>query len=143
MTAKSTVIRNCAECKYAGSWHYREDPVTHEMVPYRCPNFLSADLQAEALKLTAEAHRAQFEAAKGVICDAALARSEFSANTIRDQFEAADITDRSVIGAAFNALANSKNPPIEGTGRFVQSTDQATRHRIQVWASRIYRQAAS
>lgn len=131
--------RSCDECRYNGSWHV--DPDTGRS--WRCPNFLSADLQAQALKLTAEAHRAQFEAAKGVICDAALSLQVFSANTIRDRFEAADITDRAVIGAAFNALSRSKTPPIRATGEYELSSEATTRHKIQRWESLICRRAAS
>lgn len=127
--------RNCDECRYDGGKHYNEDGTRW----WDCPNRVAADAQKRALELTAAAHEKQTEAAKQILKDAAASMVEFSANQIRDRFDHADITDKQVIGAAFNALANAKPPVIEGTGRYVQSTDPATRHRIQVWRSLIYR----
>lgn len=127
--------RTCPECVRDGGWHWTDDL---EPKAFRCPNWSAAEGQAAAVKLAAEAHAQQFLAAKAIITDAAQTMPEFNANLIRHMFEQAQITDRQVIGAAFTALANSKRPPIEATGRFVQSTDPATRHRIAVWRSTIY-----
>lgn len=137
---KAQPVRSCDECRYSGSWHYRENPDTLEMEPYRCPNYLAAEAAATAQKMTADAHTEAFKAAKQIIRDAADHMPELNGNQLRELFEAAQI-DSPVIGAAFSACA--REGVIEPTGRYIPSTEQTTRHRIAVWRSLRYRGSAA
>lgn len=118
----------CRRCQVEGVWRYDDDG----NVIGKCECRLAAQVQAQAQKLTADAHTEAFKAAKAIIHDAAEQYPEFSANQIRDLFEDARV-DSPVIGAAFSACV--RDGVIEGTGRYVQSTEASTRHRIQIWAS--------
>jgi hypothetical protein len=131
-------VKLCSpQCVIDNGWHYDED------VPYRCPNLAAAKNLEYAHQLTADAHRKAFDAAKAIIRDAAEHLPELSANSIRSEVEAAQIPGP-VVGAAFAALANSKDAPIEASGRYVKSTDPGThQHRLVVWRSRICKRAAS
>lgn len=130
--------RVCDVCKYDGGWHL-DDP-DH---PTRCPNYLAADEQ-ERLRTVAAEYRADERskaatAAQAIMRDLAHVHAELSANDCRAVFEQARVPS-SLIGYAFRWAKSEQL--IEETGRFVQSTEKTTRHRIAVWASLVYRGAA-
>jgi hypothetical protein len=134
VTPRTRPARTCEICRFDGGFHY-DDPDN----PTRCPNYLAADLMIQALAMTEAANHAATEAARLIVEDAARTHYEFSANTIRAEVEAADIPGP-VMGAAF-VWAAGKAGLIEGTGRRVMSTDPATRHKIEIWRSKVWRGA--
>jgi hypothetical protein len=127
MNATKPQRRTCDVCKYDGGWHL-DDP-DH---PVRCPNWFAADEQAHVQQLTVEAHTRAFKAAKAIIADTARSLPTFSGNDTRAAMEDAQIPS-GVIGAAFSASV--REGVIEASGRYVQSTEPSTRHRIIVWSS--------
>lgn len=131
---KAKPERTCPACRFDGGWHY--DDAGNAT---RCANYLAADLAVQALAITEAANHAATEAARLIVEDAARTYFEFSANNVRDDCEAAGIPGP-VVGAAF-VWASGKAGLIEGTGRRVMSTDPATRHKIEIWRSKVWRGA--
>jgi hypothetical protein len=132
---KEKQSRVCDTCRYDGGWHYDD-----EGNATRCPNYLAADAAATAQKLSAEANERAKEAAHRIIADAAETLPEFSANQVRQAMEDAQIPS-AVIGNAFNWA--HKQGLIVPTGRRVMSTEDTTRHRIDVWASTKFKGTAA
>lgn len=123
MSAKITL---CDECRLDNGWHYPEDGE-----PYR-PHLQEAKAASNALRVVELAHEQQTKQARDIVKWAAECMLEFSANNVRLQMADAGI-EGPVVGAAFK-WAETEGL-IEATGRSVQSTDPATRHRINVWRS--------
>lgn len=136
MTAKPKPVYTCAECRLTSpGWHYTDDL---EPRAYRCPQYTATMQQQAAQALVADAHTEAFKAAKEIIADAAARMVELSANLIRDELEAAQISGP-VVGAAFSASV--REGVLEATGRTVPSTDPGThKHRIYVYRSLRYGQ---
>lgn len=128
--------RSCPECALTGSWHFTDDL---EPRAYRCPVYVQAQLVEQAHELTATAHVEALEAAKRIIRDTAERLPIFSANEIRQELEAAQIPGP-VVGSAFRALAQCKDPVIARTDDRVQSNEDTTRHEIYRWKSLVYGQ---
>lgn len=129
----------CDECRIESpGWHWIDDGnPEHQprMVP--CPEKQRAEQAAKVAKLTADEHTRAFKAAKEIIHDAARVHAEFSANTCRQEIEAAQIPG-AVVGAAFSWA--QREGLIEATGRTTPSTDEGTHsHRLFVWRSLVYR----
>jgi hypothetical protein len=123
-------------------WHWIDDGnPEHQPRSVRCPALLAAAVHEQAMRLTEAANDKATEAARCIVADAAASRFEFSSNDLHDDLEAAQIPG-SVVGPAFTWAAKptrERGPLIEPTGRYVMSNDPATRHRVQVWRSTVYR----
>jgi len=81
-------------------------------------------------------------AAKQIILDVARSLPEISGNDTRLLLKVAEIPEQ-VIGPAFHALSKGENPALQATGRYVMSTDPATRHRLVLWRSLVFRGRAA
>ena len=127
----------CAECVTDGGFHYDEDGRQS-----RCPNYLATKNHEAALKLTSAQNADALKAALAIVRDFAETRAEFCGNDCREAMQAAHVPSGTV-GAAFSISASGDNPIIAATGRFVQSTEASTRHRIGVWRSLIHSSAAA
>jgi hypothetical protein len=137
VTAQAKAARVCDDCRYDGGWHYDEAGNAT-----RCGNYVSAQLVEQAHELSALAHEQAMRAAKEIITDAARSMPVFSANCIREALDAAQIPGP-VVGAAFRALAQQKQPVIARTDERVQSNETTTRHEIYKWRSLIIRKRAA
>lgn len=126
----------CRRCTVEGPWRFDDDG--HCIG--KCSCITTATAQAEAQRLTADAHTRAFQAAKAIITDAAHGMAELNGNVLREAFEQAQIPSP-IIGAAFSACR--RDGVIAETGRFVQSTEASTRHRIAVWGSLVYRSGSA
>lgn len=81
------------------------------------------------------------EAATLIVEDVARSMPYLSGNDTRDLMIQAGLDVKGIGGAAFvNAHARGL---IESTNKTIQSTDPATRHRLQVWHSRVFRSGAA
>lgn len=137
MTAKAKPSRVCDECRYDGGWHLA-DPDN----PTRCPNYLAAELQIEAQRLTKTQTDARTEALRQIIIDAAQRLPVLSANSIQDELAAAQVDGGGAVGAAFAWAAS--HGYIEATGRMVKSTRAATNgHRVFEYRSLVYRSGSA
>ncbi len=123
-----TKVQLCDECKWDNGNHYADD----EARTITRPHHDAAAAAASSLRIVELAHEQQTEQARLIVAAAAETMLEFSANQIRQQMVDAGI-EGPAVGAAFK-WAETQGL-IEATGRSVQSTDPATRHRLNVWRS--------
>ena len=135
MSAAAKKPRVCATCRTDGGWHYDDDGQAT-----RCPNWNTAELAKKAERITAAHSEQTKKAARQIVEDAARAHYEFSSNEIAEQVEAADLPG-SAVGPAFKWAEGQGL--ITGTDRFVMSRKASTRHRVQVWRSRVWRGQAT
>lgn len=141
--------RSCPDCRYSGTpgrhiidpAEGRTDFAADELAdlePYEvpCPNVAADDERQRLEKIVADQHTTAFKAAKEVLRDAAHAMAELDANRIRDLFDKAQVPTP-LRGSAVRWAANEGNL-LEPTGRRVMSTEPSTRHRVDVWRSKVY-----
>jgi hypothetical protein len=80
------------------------------------------------------------EAAALIVRDVAESNPILSGNDTRDLMIEAGLDVKGIGGAAF--VEAHRRGWIEATDKTVQSSDPATRHRLQLWRSRCYRRTA-